>query len=328
MSEITIQPLEAGHAASLIDCFRACYGESYPNDTFYNLEKLQAQIHSGALRSVVAVMLDKSDQPARVVGHTGLRVMHPAARSAEAGNTVVAPDMRGRGLLGQLGTALRQRTIDEGFAGYVHYPTTAHEIMQKSATSGSGRETGIMLGYIPAETDYSDFEKKTPGRLAATIVYQPVTVAPAESILVPARYRHLIDSLAHSLSLTRTVKTLSSRPINSSRIETSNNPKRGLRKVTVLQAGLDLVSRIQALPGDFIHVDLPMDDPGIERAADDLAAAGFVYCGWLPGFRQSDVLRLQRVSPADQRIFQPDLVTPAANQLLALITAEQQAFIH
>ena len=191
-----IRELRVSDAEALKTCFISCYGDSYANETFYNLDTLIQSIDSQRLISVVAV------EGAQVLGHTGLNVTDPNALTAEAGNTVVSPKARGQGILGKLGAALAELTVDAGFCGYVHYPTTAHEIMQKQSTSGAGRETGIMLAYVPAETEYADFEQRA-GRLAATIVYQPFTDGPPLDIYVPALYGPRIRQFASELDLRR-----------------------------------------------------------------------------------------------------------------------------
>ena len=165
---VDIRQLRTEDAQSLHQCFVRCYGESYANDLFYDVDALASAIAQKQLLSVVAL------HNGEVVGHTGLSIKHAGAVGAEAGNTVVDPAMRGQGLLGKLGGALRDLTVAEGYVGYVHYPTTAHDIMQKAATSGTGRETGLMLDYVPADVDYVDIDAPE-GRIAATVVYQPLT---------------------------------------------------------------------------------------------------------------------------------------------------------
>ena len=48
--------------------------------------------------------------------------------------------------------------VEGGFLGFHHYPTTAHPVMQKLAVECGGIETGIMVDYIPAGTEYREIE--------------------------------------------------------------------------------------------------------------------------------------------------------------------------
>src|SRR5215212_7506431 len=81
-------------ATALTLCFRRCYGNTYPAAEFYDPEAIRRRLEDGTLRSVVAVT-----STGEIVGHTALSVHDVGARVAEAGNTVVDPAYRGRGLL-------------------------------------------------------------------------------------------------------------------------------------------------------------------------------------------------------------------------------------
>ena len=124
--DIEIRPLTATDAPQLVRCFERCYGSTYPNETFYDPESIVALLDTGKLKSVVAVCADGT-----IVGHTGLTLNNPDAGVAEAGNTVVDPEYRGAGILGEMGSALAQLCRSCGFAGYVHYPTAAHDVIAR-----------------------------------------------------------------------------------------------------------------------------------------------------------------------------------------------------
>ena len=313
-----LRPLDA---ASLSACFRSCYGDTYPADVFYNVERLAATIESGQLRSVVAVTT-----AGRVIGHTGLTIRHPEALAIEAGNTVVDPDYRGHGLLGRLGAALTDLCSQAGYVGYLHYPTTAHEIMQKRSVSGSGVETGVMLAYIPAETDYRA-AARTGGRLAATVVYQPMAgrTPPSRTLYLPARYQNLLTSLYSTLDLPRHFATAARSDIPKSQIRERFQPRRGLLHLHVLSLGSDLGGLVSQLRDQhqpqIVHIDLPLDAAGMDQEIDDLIDLGFCFCALLPEFAHTDVLRLQWLADNDPALRSPELVNSGARVLLNRINA-------
>ncbi|MEZ5553304.1 MAG: GNAT family N-acetyltransferase [Pseudomonadales bacterium] len=345
---ITVRRLRAADARSLSECFRRCYGETYPADIFYDTGKLHGAIASGQLRSVVAVTAGN-----RVVGHTGLTIRHPQARAIEAGNTIVDPDYRGHGLLGRLGAALTDLCSSAGYIGYLHYPTTAHDIMQKRSVSGGGVETGIMLGYIPAETDYRAVDRQQ-GRLAATVVYQPMPGAaaplregekdgstpaptselsptPPSSLRVchaPARYRTLLETLFAATALSRNFLPGDAvwKPVSD--IRHQFYPRRGLLQLYLQSSGADLVDRVLSLCGQtqpaIVHADLPLDDPGIDATVDALIGLGFRFCALLPEFAHTDLLRMQWLTGTDPRLHAPSLANPDARALLEVINADHQ----
>lgn len=315
---IELRNLAASDAQQLVACIRDCYGDTYANEDFYDDQVIEQMVESGRLRSVVAIHQGK------LVGHTGITIRHPEAIAAEAGNTVVSPAMRGQGLLARLGEALRRRTLREGFAGYVHYPTTAHEIMQKSATRGAGRETGIMLAYIPGETEYSDFEQ-SQGRLAATIVYQPLIDTPSRMSYLPTRYAQRILSLTAALGLTRRFLEPYAPGQEASQVKDTILERRNLLQLSINKIGDDLPVRLLGLAAgtqDIVHADINLAEPGINYAIEVLSNHGFVYGGWLPNFGENDVLRLQRIDNLTETELNPNLVTSEAYALLEQIKSE------
>jgi hypothetical protein len=192
---------------------------------------------------------------------------------------------------------------------------------------GSGRETGIMLAYVPAETEYRDIDRRS-GRLAATVVYQPFAPAPARAVVLPTRHRALIESLYRALALER--RTLAAGgatdPGSESVVDSRFEPRRGYLHAFVGKAGANLGTRIGSLidrhrPA-IAHVDVVLDDPDIDSALGELGTLGFRYCALLPEFARTDVLRLQWIDSAVANAFEPDLANPDAVRLLAYITAD------
>jgi len=313
--------LIATDAAALVACFRRCYGDTYPADDFYDATRLARRIESGSLRSVVAIADDGT-----LVGHTGLTVRHGGAKSIEAGNTVVDPACRGQGLLARLGQALTALCVDAGYIAYLHYPTTAHEIMQKTSVRG-GFETGVMLDYIPAETDYRAIDR-AGGRLAATVVYQPFSAAPERTVWIPSAYQNLFAGLYAAAGLARTLR-IAHAPIEATHTGAaqSYSARRGLLHLHVTTAGRDLEDVVTDAVSHHgpavVHIDLCLDDAGVGAATRQLRQAGFLFCALLPEFAHTDVLRLQRLTAPGASSFSPRLVNSGAQALLELIRAER-----
>lgn len=319
-SAINVRRLKPDDAAGLARCFERCYGNTYSVDVFYDIDQLSASIAAGSLRSVVAVA------EGSIVGHTGLTVRHRDARAIEAGNTVVDPGWRGQGLLGRLGAALGELCRAEGFAAYVHYPTTAHEIMQKRSVQGGGKETGLMLAYIPAETNYTAIEQ-TSGRLAATVVFQPFESMAPRSVCLPERYAPALKALFADCDLERTFNTPTTWSAAGSAVEFVNHERRGLLHAFVSRAAADLPQQIETASNSataaVIQVDLCLDDPAVSAAVDALVAGGFYFSALMPEFAHTDVLRLQRSNQATAAEFEPALANPGAQRLLRYITADR-----
>ena len=320
--DIEIRAIEARDADAVVACFRRCYGDTYPNDTFYDAAAIADRVRRGELRSAAAVT-----DAGVLVGHTGLTLRDPDAQVTEAGNTVVDPDFRGHGILGRMGALLARLCTDAGFTGYVHYPTTAHEVMQHRSVSGGGVETGVMLAYIPAETDYRDIDRSS-GRIAATIAYQPFAGLPESRVCLPDAYADLLVDRYRACNIAR-VRVAGTGALPA-RGEASSafGVRRGLRSYVISRAGEDVVARICAASrgesAPVTHVDLLLEDPGVHVAVEQLRAAGFFFCGLLPGFRRGDVLRLQRCADPDLETREPSLANADARVLFERMQRERR----
>jgi GNAT superfamily N-acetyltransferase len=318
---ILVRDLQAADAASLTELFTRCYGNTYGSPVFYDTPALKALIANGRLKSVVAA------DGSRLVGHTGITIRHPGALVCETGNTVVDPAARGQGLLKKLGAALRERVLREGFIGYVHYPTTAHDIMQRASVTSGGVETGVMLSYIAATTQYEAVEQRA-GRLAATVAYQPFAAAPSREVTLPARYTTLIEEIYRACELTRPPlqSASSGQQAEIADLASADHAERGLLSLYLKQAGKDLGEQVDTLirqhQPKVTHIDLPLDTVHVDEMVGQLVGLGFFFCAVLPEFSHTDVLRLQALHTPAAEDFEPDLVNAQAKKLCASMRAE------
>ena len=319
---VEIRPLAAADAERLGDCFRRCYGESYVPAFFYDPAEVRSRLAEHRLESLVAITPD-----GEIVGHMGLMRPHPEASTVELGSAIVDPRYRGHGLLARLGGALVELARGTGAIGYHHYQTTAHAIIQRAAGATSAVETGVMLAYIPAGTEYRDLLTNAPqGRLAAVTVYQALGSAPRREVVLPQRYAALLREIYASAGLERVELAPLSRHAHASAMLTMDfDRQRALLRVDVERAGIDLCARVceleRASPGDVTQVDLRLTDLAIEHAVDELRTHGFFFCALLPEYATGDVLRLQRLRTEAWTC--PDLVNPRARAILDAVLTDR-----
>lgn len=321
--EVAIRRLVADDALELKACFERCYGDSYVVGEFYDLERLCERITSGRLRSVVAEAAN-----GEIVGHIGLTLRHPDAKTVDAGNTIVDPRFRGRQIVVHLGLHLNALCADEGFLGYHHYPTTVHAIMQELSVADEGTETGVMLAHIPAGTEYRELEgEPLADRTAVTVVWRPFAPCPARTVYAPADYAEVIAVAYRRARLDRELGT-SAAGIDTKEaiVESHHDPRRGSLRFEVRRPGRDLPHLIAAAISDkaaeVVHIDLPMSDPTTPAAANALRNDRFLFCAVLPEYLDGDVLRLQRLR--SDTLPRPNLVNPDAQGILRLIERDQQ----
>ncbi|MBW2390142.1 MAG: hypothetical protein JRG89_17185 [Deltaproteobacteria bacterium] len=320
-----LRQLVAADAGELVRCFERCYGKSYVDGDFYHEAMIRSRLAEGRLRSIVAV--NEQDE---IVGHMGLSARHPDALTADAGNTVVDPRYRNQKLAARIGLELFGLSREIGLVGFHHYPTTAHPVMQKLAVQAGGVETGIMLDYIPGETDYKGFaDEQAAQRLSTTVVYQPLAPAPPRDIYLPERYRELVAWLCAASKLDRRLHEPAAEPLSSrSQLVASVYPRRRLLRIEVRRSGADLVEAVarqtEGAEVDVIQLDLPLADSGVSLAVEVLRSEGFYYSALLPEYFEGDVLRLQKTTGPFQTALREKLATADACSLFAFIEKDRQ----
>jgi hypothetical protein len=318
---IQLRDLTTDDATELIALFRSCYGETYGNSTFYENDKLCQAITDKTVRSVVAM------QSGRIVGHMAMTVRHPESKVCETGNTVVHPDARGQGLLGMLGQALHERVIRDGFIGTANYPTTAHEIMQRAAVAGGAIETGVMLAYVASHTT-DEVDDQSGHRLAAVVCYQPMAPIPDREVYLPTHYRKLIEDLYARIDSGRTALSpiADASMLGQAHADIHYNERRGSLHMYVHKPGANLgavLSGAVRLHQPYVtYIDLPLDDPHIDATINTLKEEGVFYCGLMPEYARTDVLRLQVIHKSDPKDFEPNLANPEAQRLCAFIRSD------
>lgn len=310
--------LGAQHAPLICDCFQRVYGDTYANELFYDPVALAQAISDTRIRCVGALRQDT------LLGHMAM-TMDPKARVAELGNTIVDPAARGDGLAWKIGDELARWCVEAGFTGYLHYPTTDHHIMQRRSVEG-GYETGLMLGYVPLETDGKVEAGVKTRRAAATIVYQPLAETPgSETLFLPAALQTLIPTLAAPTGLQRQWVSAPAGDTSQTTVaEVERFARRSLSRLRVARVGTDfkqVLHRFKAGGDDCLQVDLLMSDPGIETGVQRVTDSGGLFCGWLPGYQETDVCRYQWI---DRTICDdaPAVVNETAQSILAFIVGD------
>ncbi len=313
----TMRPTDAPRLAA---CVQRCYGNSYTKRVMYEPGALAEMVRVGTYNGVVATVDDD------IVGHIGFTRPNPEATIVEAGTTVVDPTYRGSGLMKGLAQALRRSVIADGAVGIIHFPTTAHTVMQKVSLSAGGHETGVMFAYLPPDARDLTIGGAGDDRLAVTVVYQPLIESPEREIFLPERYSSLIHGYTERLRLLRRTSGNQPKPTRITKIRQTSDVDRGIERLAVEHIGQDLadcvLSATSANSARLIHVDLPMNQPEIDYAVEQLHQIGFAFAAWLPGWTASDVLRLQLLKDPTDGELNPNLYSVDAGNIAALIRSE------
>ncbi len=318
MSEPLIRRLGPQDAEAIVHGFTKVYGYSYANEIFNDPIRLSSALASGTVSSVGAM-----DGKNQLIAHMAMTHRVDAIH-VELGNTIVTPQARGTGLAWKVGDALTSWAEELGYSGYLHYPTTDHKIMQRRSVL-AGHETGLMLGYIPNETNDKGREILQPLRGATTIVYEALTKeSNTLKLFLPERYDELIRDLAAPTNLSRRwERQLSNLPPESdAQIELFK--KRSLARLTVEKVGQNLGAHVSALICQAVvchQVDFFMSDSGIGQGVELSKANGAIFCGWLPGLQTADILRMQWIDLQSANL-ELALANPVAQRIFTMIQKE------
>ena len=193
-----LRPLGPADAEALGRCFERCYGTSYVDAGFYDPVEIRARLADGRRSSIIA-----THHAGEVVGHMGLS----RARGLGAGRG----QHRGRSALPQPPARRPDRRAPDRPVPRARPhglpPLSDDGAPDHAATGGGGVETGLLLQYIPATTDYRELSGEShAGRLAAVVVYQPIGAAPEREVYAPETYRLLAENAYRRARLPRRLR--------------------------------------------------------------------------------------------------------------------------
>lgn len=329
---LNLRPLDPdADGVAFARCMYNVYGYSYV-ETVYFPERVRGLVEQGLLISHVAVTAEGD-----VIGHQGLKKEQPESRVANICMGIVDPRYRGRRLFERLKDMAFREARARGLTGLYGEAVTLHPYSQKANFATGGRETGMLLAYVPEGFTFKkikDGEESALTRQTAVLFYNPLNPGPARSVHAPARHRHMIQRIYDWAGLERNLADAApqARAALSPHAEITVEVARsfGQAVISVVAPGLDLAEQLRAQLEelklsriDVIYVDLPLAHPATELLAEEIEACGFSFCGLYPEkHADGDLLRLHhlnnvRVDPA--RII---TVTDMGRDLLDYVIAE------
>lgn len=329
---LELRPLDPdADGVAFARCMYNVYGYSYV-ETVYFPERIRSLVEQELLFSYVAVTPE-----GEVVGHQGLKREHAGSRVANIGMGIVDPRYRGRKLFERLKDMAFAAARSRGMTGLYGEAVTLHPYSQKANFATGGRETGMLLAYVPEGFTFKkikDGEESAQTRQTAVLFYNPLNPGAARTVHAPLRHRQMIQRIYDWAGLERGMAESSpgARAALPAHAEIAVEVTRafGHAVISVVAPGLDLAQQLRAQLDelklsriDLIYVDLPLAHPATQLLAEEIEACGFSFCGIYPEkHEEGDLLRLHhlnnvRVDPA--RIV---TVTEMGRDLLAYVLAE------
>jgi GNAT superfamily N-acetyltransferase len=327
---IEVRSLGEEDVPALIACIRRCYGESYPESDFYEPSFIRSELHAERLLCVGALV------GARVVGHLGMRISIPGDPVAETIAGVIDPDYRGTGLMSRMGSQMGASYRDLGIVALRHIATGAHDRTQRNITASGGVATGVLLGHIPAGTDYRGIEHGFgDARIAAVVYFQAFGRLDALDVHLPRYCAAMVADLYKQLGLERRLMPTthpSSEGIDSYTRAWAGSARHDSRRgISLLRFGSPAPAIRQAI--EFVdetlpkcqaiaYADVPIADRRAPQLLDLLHDRGFCFGALLPGTAASEAVRMQRLSTASIAPWATVTASPEGRALLEWISRD------
>jgi anti-sigma regulatory factor (Ser/Thr protein kinase) len=327
-TQLEIRVMRSEESPELSRCVYRSYGYSYDWDHIYYPDRIRELQESGLMRSCVAVTSE-----GEFVGHLAVRVERLDSAVGEAGQAVVDPRFRGHHLFPKMKTFMAEQAKNVGMYGLYSEATAIHPYSQRANLDLGAKETGFLLGYIPASVSYKEIGEDREGRRGSVaLFYMRTNPEPERTIYPPAVYREGVELVVEHNGLHRTDGDGSDAKMPpSSRISVDVCRDHNLAFLRVEEPGADLQELVRIRLRDLclhrvdcIYLDLPLSHPAVQSAGARLDELGFFFGGVVPELLDGDVLRLQYLNEVDIR---PDDVRTGSDfgqELVKLICQEKR----
>lgn len=335
-AEVRIEQLTVADAAALPEAIRLAYGDSYDHAWAYDAAAVAERLADGSLVSFVGRAHGGPDD-GRVVGHAGLMRDSTTAPVGESGLAVVDPAWRSHHLFPTLKRHLAEWCTGEGMLGMYSDVTAAHPYSETANLHLGARETGFLLGYIPADVTYTDLDAVEGRRLTVALFWLATNPLPRRTVHVPSWHRPLLSLLYDHISLPRDFGDgTPSLPAVETELRTVEDDDHDEAFIAVERAGGDLLDvlaterrRLTSEGRKAIYLDFSLADPATAALPPDVHdELGFFFGGIVPELRDGDVLRLQHLHEVDA---DPSDVTTASDfgaELLDYIFSRKRSAAH
>ncbi len=226
-------------------------------------------------------------------------------------------------------TFMAEKAADRGMYGLYSEATAVHPYSQKGNLQLGARETGFLLGYIPASVSYKQIGEEREGRRgSAALFYMRVRDEPEREIFPPAPSREAVARVAEHNGLRRVIGEAPGPTPRHTRMSVEVRQDHNLAFLRVEEPGSDLEELVRRHLRDLslhrvdcVYVDLPLSDPATQGAAAGLNNLGVFFGGIIPEAHTGggDVLRLQYLNNVEIRAGDVSTASDFGEELLALI---------
>jgi hypothetical protein len=293
----TVSLFESGDGQGVADLFRKVYGEAYPIKLVYDSEALACAFEARENIPVVARTAD-----GKVIAYQALYRSAPNSSVYEAGQGLVHPDFRGRGINSEISRYMRDTLIpDLGAESIFGEAVCNHTHMQKTWGGLGNIETALEVDLMPSEAYAA--EGSASGRVS-TLFMCTVEERKPSLVHLPAPYVEPLRYLYEGIGDRRDFRIGDG---SFSGVDTEMAVQvfdfAGVARVTVNQAGEDFENLLTTKEAELLEkrvvvlqVWLKLSWPFIDKVVGMLRDRGYFLGGLLPRwFAGSDGILMQKL---------------------------------
>ncbi len=295
--EVEVDLMRPDDAPGVAALFRLVYGRGYPVQTYYHPGELIQANREGKIISVVA-----RTAKGEIVGHNALFNSAPHAKTYESGAGLVHPLYR----TGSLFKPMVQHGVEAGAPRFgvemvFGEPVTNHRVSQRMVQNLGWVSRAVEAGLMPAAA--YDQEKSAEGRVSTLLSF--ITVVPKpHRVYLPPLYRDQLHFCYSDLDDQRefVVSDQEIPPELESRLDIQVFDFAGVARITVREAGRDLVSLLAAREGELaekgvvvFQLWLNLGRPWIGAVVEELRRAGYFLGGVLLRWLDQDGMLMQKI---------------------------------
>lgn len=289
---IEIRDATPDDAETISQLLYSNYHLSYGHPDFYRPRWVAERIEAGLLLSSLAAL------DGEVIGHHAV-MLEEGSSAAETGAAVVHPAYRGLGIFTVLANHSTDRTHALGLEALWGRAVTVHPYSQRAALARGYRETGVLLGSVPARMEMEGIEGAEAGRRTASILSYRMLRSTPRAVTLPARYADELEAAYANVGL-ETIGGTAPVPSTAS-ISSLEEKSRATALLSVSAWDEHAVVhelRRALVHNDVVYIDLDLTSGAApDEAVEHLNDHGFFYAGLvLSGRDGHDSVRLQRLN--------------------------------
>lgn len=294
-----IRCVEPADMEALVQCLYSVFGYSYSAEDMYYPDAIRKKLDEGIYDGIVALNSKNT-----IVAHVGMLKESKDALICECGQAFVMPEYGQRHLFRTLKARLIEYADKQGMCGVFSSAVTGHPYTQRANIALGCVETGLELGYIPADLESVIRRAGDEQRQTVMNYFRTTSHNIACRLFIPAEHEAIIRRTYRELGMERDITAVKDTVLDDADSEINSSVKIVWNQVylDIRRAGgndfrqhIEGIMRRSLVTGCAVcYLSLPLTDPHTPAIVSALQQYGFFYAGIMPYEKAGqDAIRMQ-----------------------------------